>query len=377
MDTLFLVSTELVAVVHLTMAIVLFIYARRNVAFLAQAWISMLTCLIFGTLLAVGATHPLSALALPGMFHPLPMLALLVVSFLWSINPLGIVMPGYLQLPRMTRYAASAAVIIGLYLVALALGMRPVQINSFDDFLSHALTLDVVLRLAAFILSIVYILNIIILPRRRVRDRGFSLPPIVVFYAVLLGAVQLFFVATSIRFSYPLFIIYEVLFTAVSLMMSGSMIKHNLEELPYPTIHVVEAPPAVEEIAKVDEVDFNAANLQRFETIEYAMQHTKPFVASDFNREALCRLSGLNRHLLLQTLRSQGYNDVHDYITRYRVSELRRLIETRAVSDIHQHTCVGFRTLKTAVLAFARYEHEDLAAFIAACNPPSSASEEG
>lgn len=377
MDTLFLVSTELVAVVHLTMAIVLFIYARRNVAFLAQAWISMLTCLIFGTLLAVGATHPLSALALPGMFHPLPMLALLVVSFLWSINPLGIVMPGYLQLPRMTRYAASAAVIIGLYLVALALGMRPVQISSFDDILSHALTLDVVLRLAAFILSIVYILNIIILPRRRVRDRGFSLPPIVVFYAVLLGAVQLFFVATSIRFSYPLFIIYEVLFTAVSLMMSGSMIKHNLEELPYPTIHVVEAPPAVEEIAKVDEVDFNAANLQRFETIEYAMQHTKPFVASDFNREALCRLSGLNRHLLLQTLRSQGYNDVHDYITRYRVSELRRLIETRAVSDIHQHTCVGFRTLKTAVLAFARYEHEDLAAFIAACNPPSSASEEG
>ena len=47
MYTYLLLSTELVAVSHLSMAIVLFIYASRSVAYKAQAWVLMLISLIY------------------------------------------------------------------------------------------------------------------------------------------------------------------------------------------------------------------------------------------------------------------------------------------------------------------------------------------
>lgn len=368
MQNLLIIFTELVAVTHLTMAIVFFIYAQRSVAYLAQAWISALTCIIYGVGLAFVATFNTAGVQPLGMFNPTLMLVLLVVSFLLSINPLGMVMPGYLQAERMLKYAAPAAAIIFFYLVGLLLGSRPVILNTFDDVRRELLSGDVLLRIASLVLSTYYVLNIIVLPHRLIRKSGYSLPANVVTYATLLGIVQLLLVASSIWFSYALVIIYEVLFTAVSLMLSGCMIKASTSVQPYPEIQIVETPPTTEEIAKEEEKDFNAANARRFESIEYVMQHEKPYVSPDFNREALCRLCGVNRHILLQTLRSQGYNDVHDYISRYRVKELRNLIETHKVTDIRQHVCVGFRTQKTAVLAFERYEHLSLADFIASFN---------
>lgn len=367
MHTLLLIGTELVAVSHLTMAIVLFIYARRSVAYLAQAWISLLTFAIYGCALVFIASGFGRVFVPLGMFDPTLLIGLLITSFLWSINPLGMVMPGYLQAGRMIKYAIPAAAIVVFYALGLMLGSHPVVIKDFDALRCNLLSGDVLLRLAALFLSIYYVLNIILLPNRLIRKNGFMLPNNVVSYASLLGIVQLGLVLVSVWFSYETVIVYEVLFTAVSLMLSGCIIKANISEQPYPEIRIVKIPPTTEEIKVEEEQDFNAANVRRFQSVEYVMQHDKPFVSPDFNRDALCRLSGFNRHILLQTLRSQGYNDVHDYISRYRVSELRRLIETHRVTDVRQHDCVGFRTLKTAVLAFERYEHEDLAAFVKKC----------
>lgn len=362
MRTLLIIGTELVAVTHLTMAIVLFIYSRRSVMYLAQAWVNMLTFVIYAV--ALGYVAMQSNFPPLGMFHPVLLVALLVVSFLLSINPLGMVMPGYLQLERMLKYASPAAAIILLYLFGMLAGSRAVKINDWNDLWHNFLSGDVLLRVGALLLSSYYIVNIIVLPHRLIKKADYSLPWNVVSYATLLGIVQVFFVVTTIWFSYTMVLIYEILFTAVSIMLSGCMIKALMVAQPYPKILPVEAPPTQQEIITAELEDFNAANERRFEGIEYAMQHEKPYLAPDFNRDRLCRLSGFNRHIVLQTLRSQGYNDVHDYISRYRVSELRRLIEVGEVTDIRQHERVGFRTQKTAVLAFERYEHEDLAAFI-------------
>lgn len=368
MRTLLIICTELVAVTHLTMSVILFIYSRRSVAYLAHAWSTLLTCIIYSVALFYFATHASIEATQIGMFHPTLLLALLVTSFLLSINPLGMVMPGYLQALRMVKYSRPAAAIIVLYLLGLIVGSKPVNIDSFDTLRRSFLSGDVLLRVASLLLSMYYVLNIIILPHRLIKKTGYSLPTNVVSYASLLGIVQLLFVCATVWISYPLILTYEVLFTAVSLMLTGCMIKANISVQPYPEIHLVETPPTLQEISQTEQEDFNAANLQRFQGIEYVMQHDKPYVAFDFNRDRLCRLSGFNRHIVLQALRSQGYNDVHDYISRYRVSELRRLIEVGEVTDIRQHECVGFRTLKTAVLAFERYEHEDLQRFIELCN---------
>ena len=94
------------------------------------------------------------------------------------------------------------------------------------------------------------------------------------------------------------------------------------------------------------------------------MQHERPYTDDTFNRERLCRLAGFNRHVALQSLRSQGYNDIHEYISRYRVAELRRLIEMGKVTDLKQVTMVGFRSARTAVVGFERYENLDLATFL-------------
>ena len=98
--------------------------------------------------------------------------------------------------------------------------------------------------------------------------------------------------------------------------------------------------------------------------MEYIMQHDKPFLDPLFNRERLCRLVGFNRHVALQTIRSQGYNDIHEYISRYRVAELRRRIEQGIITDVKQHTQVGFRHNQTAITSFERYEGKGLVEFI-------------
>lgn len=362
MRTLLILATELVAVSHLSFSIVLFIYARRSVAFKAQAWILMLIALIFGASLALSVIYSVPADL--GILNPYMLIFLLVTSFLLSINPLGMVMPGYLQVGRMVRYASPAIVVVSLYVLGLLAGSEVVRVGELSDLPEVFLSSDIILRICALLLSFGYIVNIIFVPHLRLRRK--SLPKNIVTYAMLLGIVQLMFVVCTIRFSLPLLIVYEILFASVSVMLCGCIIKPLMQAQPYPEIRKVDVPPTNEEISVLEEEDFNEANLFRFERVEYVMQHEKPYVSPDFNRDRLCRLSGFNRHLLLQTVRSQGYNDVHDYISRYRVKELRSLIAAGIITDLRQHDRVGFRTLKTAALAFERYEHTTLAAFLAA-----------
>ena len=138
----------------------------------------------------------------------------------------------------------------------------------------------------------------------------------------------------------------------------------TVNSISYPDFRQVETPPTKEEITQSEAADFNEANLHRFEVMEYIMQHERPYTDDTFNRERLCRLAGFNRHVALQSLRSQGYNDIHEYISRYRVAELRRLIEMGKVTDLKQVTMVGFRSARTAVVGFERYENLDLSAFL-------------
>ena len=153
------------------------------------------------------------------------------------------------------------------------------------------------------------------------------------------------------------------------MFMFFSILKPAIQGFSYPDIRPVKEPPTPEAISKSERDDFNEANLQRFEAMEYIMQTDKPYLDCLFNREKLCRLAGFNRHLVLQSLRSQGYNDIHEYISRYRVTELKRLILDGSITDLRQHERVGFLTLKTAINNFERYENQDLTEWFKANSP--------
>jgi len=360
---------ELTAVAHLVISLVLFYFARRSVRYLSQAWIMLLISLMYmGVLVFV---H-LRIIESPGILHPGMLLYLLICSFLQSIYPLGISMPGYLQWGRMWRYATPAIVLIGVYMVGMLAGSGFAQVFEASDLVEHFLSGDVLLRLLALALSAYYILNIFILPHRLVRR--FSLPKDVITYGTLLGLLAIYYVWLTIDFSRGGYIAYMLLFTAVNLFLSFRCLRPVLDDMELPSIRLVDEPPAEVEILRSAEEDFNAANLRRFEAVEYLMQTEKPFKDSLFNRDKLCRYTGFNRHLLLQTLRSQGYNDIHEYISRYRVAELRRAIEAKEIADLRSIEDFGFKTLSTAQAAFQRYEGEDLSAFVAATSDEQAPS---
>ena len=362
MHTLVLITTEFAATAHLFMSLVLFYLARRSVQFLSQAWIMLLVSLMYCVFLFFLATH--ATLPVPGILHPVLLIYLLVCSYLQSIYPLGLCMPGYLQWGRMWAYATPALALIFIYCVGAAAGSNLAKVYEAEDILHYFLSGDVVLRFVALLLSGYYIVNIFRLPHRLVRSM--QLPSDLVAYGGALGGVCLLFVVLTVRFSPVLLTVYILLFTMVNMFLFFRILRPTVDSISYPPFRQVETPPTPEEITRSEADDFNEANLHRFEMIEYVMQHDKPFTDSSFNRERLCRLAGFNRHVVLQSLRSQGYNDIHEYISRYRVTELRRLIDCGEVTEPSQADRVGFCTLKTAVTSFARYEGLNLAEYIAA-----------
>lgn len=361
MHTLILVTVEFAATAHLMMSLVMFYLARRSVQFLSQAWIMLLISLLYCGALFFVATH--TFIPTLGILHPVLLIYLLVCSYLLSIYPLGLTMPGYLQWGRMWGYAVPALVLIFIYSIGAAAGSNLAKVYTADDIMHYFLSGDVVLRLLALLLSGYYIVNIFRLPHRLVRRM--ELPRDLIVYGTLLGLVSIFFVVITLQFNLVLLTIYMLLFTAVNMFLFFRILRPTVEAIKYPHFRAVEKRPTKEEITQTETEDFNEANLHRFEVMEYVMQHEKPYCDVGFNRERLCRLAGFNRHLMLQSLRSQGYNDVHEYISRYRVAELRRLIEVGVVTDLKQVDRVGFRSQKTAALGFERYENCDLAAFLA------------
>lgn len=202
-----------------------------------------------------------------------------------------------------------------------------------------------------------------------------QIPSDLIAYGTALGVVCIFFVVVTIRFNLVLLTVYMLLFTLVNMFLFFRILRPTVESISYPDFRTVETPPTKEEISQSEADDFNEANRRRFEMMEYIMQHERPYTDAGFNRERLCRLAGFNRHVALQSLRSQGYNDIHEYISRYRVAELRRLIEKGEITDMKQVTQVGFRIAKTAALSFERYENISLIAFLEKFAHPQSSTE--
>lgn len=359
MHTLILVTTEFAAAAHLMMSLVMFYLSRRSVQFLSQAWIMLLICLMYCAALFFVATN--DAIPQLGILHPVLLIYLLACSYLQSIYPLGLCMPGYLQWGRMWGYAVPALVLIFIYSIGAAAGSNLANVYTFNDIVDFWLSGDVVLRILCLLLSGYYIVNIFRLPHRLVRSM--QLPSDLMAYGAALGIVSLFFVVITVEFNLVLLTIYILLFTLVNMFLFFRILRPTVEAISYPDFRQVEKPPTREEITQSEVDDFNEANLHRFEMMEYVMQHDSPYLDCNFNRERLCRLAGFNRHMALQSLRSQGYNDIHEYIMRYRVAEFKRRIESGEITDLKQVVDVGFRTPKTAITCFERYEGKEFQTF--------------
>lgn len=360
MQTLLLITTEFAAVAHFILSLVLFRFAVRSVRFLSQAWIMLIFSGLYGTATAFLAFSDVPQL---GILNPVLLIYLLAVSYLQSIYPLGLCMPGYLQWERMWKYATPALVLIFIYSVGASVGSDLSHVYEPEDLLRSLLSGDVLLRLAALCLSCYYIINIFRLPHKLVRQ--FQLPRDLVIYGLLLGGSCILFIVLTIRFSVAGLVVYEIFFTGINIFLSFRILRPVILSMAYPQIRPVEEPPTPEAIAVADNDDFNKANLQRFEAIEYLMQHERPYLDYMFNRERLCRMAGFNRHVVLQSLRSQGYNDIHEYIARYRVAELKRQVLDGRLAELKDCEQVGFRTLKTALSSFERYEGCNLEAWFA------------
>ena len=355
MHTLTLITIEFAAAAHLMMSLVLFFFARRRVSFLSQAWIMLLICLMYCAALFYVYTQEIPAL---GILHPVLLIYLLACSFLQSIYPLGLCMPGYLQWGRMWTYASPALILISLYAGGALAGSDMIKVYDASDFREYLLSGDVILRIAALGLSIYYIVNIFRLPHRLTRQ--VELPRWMITYGVALGAVSLFFVIITLSFNRLGVIIYILLFTLVNMFLFFRILEPVFNALPHPPLRRVVERPTEEEISHAEQNDFNEANVRRFEVLEFLMQHDRPWLDSQFTRDKLCRHTGLNRHLVLQALRSQGYNDTHEYIYRYRVEELKRLILSGEMQSLQECERAGFRSVKMAYSNFERMENVPL-----------------
>lgn len=339
------------AIVHLVITCVMGLFARHRVQYLCLAWVNgiffswMLIALFFSRGIAEGQ---------PGMLHPGMLLALLCGCFLQSIYPLSIPMPGFLQWERMWRYARPILILIAIYAIATLMGSRIVYIYTAKDLIKNILSSDILMRLFALALSIYYIVNIFLLPRRMARHA--NVPGYLLGYCIALGLSVVFYTCVAIFYDLTMLAIYIVIFTILNLYLMLRTLETLALQLPRPVIKEVTEEP-VEETKEKEQEDFNEANLRRFKHINYWMQsHKKEWKDSSFGRDRLCQATGYNRHLVLQSVRSQGFNNVHDYISSFRVTELKRMIARGDVKTPNDALLAGFGTTQTVRACFLKIE---------------------
>ena len=349
------------ATAHWIAAAVMSLYARYQTQYLCIAWVDGLfaagltLCAFFSDYISEGQ---------PALMHPVMMVFLVVTCFLQSIYPLSIPMPGFLQMGRMIKYALPAIILILLYGVALLWGGRWLELHSLQDILANLFTFDVLLRFAFLILAAYYVLNILLLPRLLAKKA--NVPGYMFGYSFALSVVSLLYIYITISFSHDGLVLYVILFTLINMYLTFRTLETMAMNLPKPVLETVEEEPTAEEVEKAEHEDFNEANLQRFQRIQYWMQnHVDAWTDSSFNRSGLCEGDGYNRHLVLQSLRSQGFNNVHDYINSYRVTHLKRQIKRGKVSTLNDCLDSGFGTTKTARSCFARHEGISLDDYLA------------
>ena len=339
------------AVVHFVTTCVMGLFARHKVQYLCLAWVNGIFC--FVTLVASFFSRVIVN-AEPGILHPGMLMALLCTCYLQSIYPLNISMPGFLQWERMWRYAHPIIILLAIYLLAALLGSRIVYIYSASELMENILCGDILMRLCALVLSLHYIMNIFRIPRRIARHA--NVPRYLLGYCFFMGLSVAFYTYVAIDFNINLMAAYVVIFTLLNLYLILRTLESLAQQLPRPVIQEVTEQPA-EESKDNEQDDFNEANLHRFQRINFWMQtHKGEWKDSSFGRDRLCQEVGLNRHLVLQSVRSQGFNNVHDYITSFRIAELKHMVSRGEVKTLNDTLGAGFGTVQTVRSCFLKVE---------------------
>lgn len=340
------------ATAHLVITCVLGLYARHRIEYLCLAWING----IFGfSLTAVACFNAIIGIRQPGALHPMMMLLLVAVCYLQSIYPLSIPMPAFLQWKRMWFYALPAIVLIVLYMLTMLLGGKQVLLYSGTDLKHNFLNVGIWLRVASMGLCLYYIINIFRMPHRMARHA--DVPRYMIGYCVALGISALYYCICAIYYNITMLMIYLGIFTMLNLYLAFRTLETMALSLPKPVIREVKEEPATEEVAKAEQEDFNEANLLRFQRIQLWMQkHKEEWKDNTFGRDRLCEAVGYNRHLVLQSVRSQGFNNTHEYINSFRIAELKRMVKRGEASTLSECCDAGFGTIKTVRSSFERLE---------------------
>lgn len=340
------------ATAHLVVSAILAIYARHKVQYLCLAWING----IFGFVMTgVAFISNQVAEGNPGIMHPAMVIPLMCGVYLQSIFPLSIPMPGFLQWKRMLRYARPAIILSAIYFVAKLLGSHHVVLYSIHEVGYNLLSSDVLLRMLAVGISIYYITNIFLIPRRMVHNT--DIPHYLIGYCLSLGFSVIFFTFVSIFYNPTALMAYVIIFTLLNLYLAFRTLESMAIHLPQPALIEVEEEPTEDIVEKAAKEDFNEANLLRFKRIEFWMQnHKDEWTDNTFGRDRLCEAVGYNRHLVLQCVRSQGYYNVHEYINRYRIEELKRLITKGKINTLGETVDAGFGAIQTARSCFLKME---------------------
>ena len=203
------------AIVHFVISCVMGLFARHRVQYLCLAWENGI---FFCTTLVASLFSHTIATAQPGILHPGMLLALLCACYLQSIYPLNISMPGFLQWERMWRYARPILLLLAIYFFAALLGSRIVYIYTANDLIKNILSSDILLRLCALVLSIYYIVNIFLLPRRIARHA--NVPRYLLCYCIAMGLSVVFYTCVAIYYGLTGLVLYIMLFTVLNLYLT-------------------------------------------------------------------------------------------------------------------------------------------------------------
>ena len=358
-DNTVLLTFASCTVAHAVATTVMAIYARYKVQYLSLAWIMG----IFTVILLVITPYSASvANGHPGLLHPGMLLMFVVGSYMQSIYTFGFTMPGFLQWERMWGYAAPAILIGIVSLIAFYPFGSLTKVYTMAELLDNILSPDLILRIVALGIGVYYIVNIFRLPHRLAHNT--TIPTYLVKYSILLGLSSILYIYVCFNYSPHGLCWYAGVFTSVNLYLVFQTIDNMARTLPHP--HIVpdedtmgtEADETSQDDAEAEarrQEDFNEKNLYYYHRLQSWMQtHRNAWCDYTFNRDRLCEETGINRHLMLQCLRSQGYNDVHEYLTLYRVEELKNLIKAGQLQTATESDLAGFATAKTARLSFQR-----------------------
>mgnify|MGYP007069839105 CR=1 FL=1 len=326
--------------IHVVLCAVVGVFAYYRVNYLALAWILGICAVV---LAVVGCFSADVAAGHPEPFHPAMMWMMLTGIFLQSIYTFGFSMPGFLQWERMWRYAMP---IILLGAISGLFG---------DKWWS---------RILVFLVGVGYIANIYLLPRRLAKRT--PIPGYLKGYTLLLTLSYAFYIYVSMNYKPLLLCAFVVCFTLQNFYLVFLVLMRLGQHLSQPVVSEEGASEGKKEAESRELADdFNERNLARYQTVERWMHENKTmWTDNSFNRDVLCREVGINRQLLLQCLRSQGHNNIHEYLMLYRIKELKKLIVRGEITQVSESVDVGFGAVKTARQCFERVEGMELDEFI-------------